>query len=759
MRKLFLLFSITLFLILLVFSESFPRESENMSWKQILEKLKYSEEPNRFVSSAVSKLNHSESQGELRNLSWVLIMDALENSGDRKLFEQIAKEKLRLIKHGRLIEIAGNEEDDQIRLNYLNRLQYIANEEQVEISGLKEMISGIEVWLNHKRTEYFQRELRENIDYDFKVGENSPLYPIACIYRARMLVWMTLEMRWIYAYPEVRVKYLSKARKLFEFTRTVFPENKIIRMYLGESILPEKVYQRVAGAPEWAVYQREALERLTDSIEWWNDHRMRENGEYGGGWGDDCEMWRNWVAVLIGFEDHKINTIQSYFSNSLLNQPHLKGGYHNRMTDVEHSAEDVADALAPMMHLDPDNPEWKERAMRLAELMENFWTGRNQRGFIQFKSTYFTVNNIDTSRARACDTVFHPRAVHPALILWLRTRDKSLGKLFTDWMDTWVDAAARSEHGKPAGILPTAIHWPEGYIGGVGENWWEPKNYSTDLYDFPSAMFMMTKTLLLTYHITGKEKYLEPLRSMAKYRIEYLKNSIKNPAKGSAMWCAAGMGFLVETIAKYRFLTGNTEFDELLKVEKHPYMEYRMHGDIIALTKGLKKTVDALSVNFPALTSEVRFTDRLVRFPSLYTEGFMYKDGIESPMKYLETSLRNLDVSLLYSSVTGDPGDVKYFPLNAVRWLTPAREIAALVVETGKDKFKAELFHFGSLRREMGAEFYLLSEGNYLYTIVDKADERLIDEGLFEVKGARTKISFGLPPKRLYILNVRKNKN
>ena len=30
---------------------------------------------------------------------------------------------------------------------------------------------------------------------------------------------------------------------------------------------------------------------------------MREDGQYGGGWGDDCEMWRWWAPVLLGFDD------------------------------------------------------------------------------------------------------------------------------------------------------------------------------------------------------------------------------------------------------------------------------------------------------------------------------------------------------------------------------------------------------------------------------------------------------------------------
>ncbi|GAG49352.1 unnamed protein product, partial [marine sediment metagenome] len=234
------------------------------------------------------------------------------------------------------------------------------------------------------------------------------------------------------------------------------------------------------------------------------------------------------------------------FSDALMSQPHMTSGYTTKVYDVEHTAEDSADVITPMMHLDPDNPLWKNRALRLAELMEKLWTGRNRRGQLQFKSTYFSVAKVDENPQRTCDTVYHPRAVQPALLRWQRTGDQRLGALFAAWMDTWVDAAARSERGKPAGIIPSAIHWPDGTVGGLGKDWWDPRNHGeTTLYEWPSAIRMMCDTLLLTYHMTGDAKYLEPLRSMAEIRLKWLDGPRPDsPAEGSEAWCAANLGFL-----------------------------------------------------------------------------------------------------------------------------------------------------------------------------------------------------------------------
>ncbi|MBA7654677.1 hypothetical protein ES703_62560 [subsurface metagenome] len=684
-----------------------------------------------------------------------------------------------------VIQQAGNADNDELRLDYLRKLQKRPGLDASLREDLAKLITQIDRWLHEERLSYFGREVGRKKDFDFQIPESSPLYPLTWLYRGRMVIWYTMESGGVWSIAERRREFFDIARGFFEKAAQAFPENKIVRMYLGHPTGPYKHYEAVSGAPEWAVYQREGLERLADIIEWWIDNRMQENGEYGGGWGDDCEMWRWWVPVLIGFDGPKITRAQARFSAALMAQPHMKPGYTTRMTDVEHTAEDSADVITPMMHLDPDNDLWRKRALRLTELMEVIWTGRNERGFLQFKSTYFTANKVDTNPKRACDTVYHPRAVQPTLLYWQRTRasqrspasqsstgDANLTRLFAAWMDTWVDAAARTERGKPAGILPTAIHWPDGSLGGLGPDWWDPRNHGEyTLYLYPSAMSLMTHTLLLTHHITGKAKYLEPIRSMANARLKYLSSppkrqdirlsSVEAPAPGTEAWCASKLGGLSSVIAKYRFLTGNTEFDELIAKERAPYVRFRLHGDLGSLVAVLRSNAEALRVNFEGYTSEVRYTDRVLRFPALFGENGIVSEPV--------VTIHTPNPSLLYSTVTGDPGSAGYFPLNAVRWLTPPRDIAALVTESGPNQFTAELFHFGRGKRSMSAEFYLLDPGKYTLTIATRDAgglvlrseallRRVVQKSLvtdeFMVQGRRTRVFFELPPRKPCVLHI-----
>jgi hypothetical protein len=648
-----------------------------------------------------------------------------------------------------LIQRAGNTDSENVRLDLLRQLRTRPGLDERLRKDIDKLIREVGRWSNDKSLDYFGGQVSRTRDYDFGIPQDSPLYPLTYLYRGRMVTWYALESGTVWKTPQLKRTFLDAARGFFEKAALAFPENKIVRMYIGTPIPSQKQYPSVTGAPEWAVYQWEGLERLADIIEWWIGHRMREDGQYGGGWGDDCEMWRWWTPILIGFESPKINEAQAKFSRAIMSQPHMKLGYTTRMSDVEHTAEDSADAITAMMHIDPANPDWSKRALRLAELMETLWTGRNERGFLQFKSTYFTAEKLDLTPARACDTVYHPRVIQPTLLYWQRTGDPKLAKLFSPWMDTWVDAAARAERGKPAGIIPTAIHWPDGGIGGLDPNWWDPRNHGEyTLYLFPSAMSIMTHTLLLTYHMTGEQKYLDPIRSMAKIRLDYLNSPPKDdPAPGTQAWCAAQLGGVADVVAKYKLLTGKSDLDALLVRERSPYMRYRLDGNGQPLTEALKENAEALRVNFPGYTSEVRYTDRVLRFPTLFS-----RDGI---LHEAVPAIRTPNPALLYSSVTGDPGTPEYFPMNAVRWLTPPRDIAALV-RFDKDELRAELFHFGDRDRPMGVELYLLKPGAYVLTltVMESGMARQIQKQEFAVTDPRTRVALVLPPQKSCLLRL-----
>ena len=663
----------------------------------------------------------------------------------------------------RFIEAAGTTHDETERLRLLRQLDARTDLSASLRADLAKLLPVVEDWANGKsrlvvdtsraaENGYLCRFITSRVRpaaegpvHPPELSEGLPLRPIWCLYRGRMLIWRVIQSGPLLWVKESREKYFGEGRRLLEETRAAFPENRVVRMYLGEPIPWPKPHPADPEAPTWANLQREGLEKLADVIHWWIAERQLPDGQFGGGWGDDVEMWRWWTPVLIAFEDPVVNAAQERLSSGIFQQPHLRAGFTSRMTDVEHSNEDTTDTILPMMHLRPEDPVWKQRALRLAELMRDRWTGRNEHGLLQFKSIYFSVDKVDTNAGRAFDTVYHPSVIQPALLYWQRTGDSALTTLFGDWLKVWVDAAARAENGKPAGVLPSAIRWPDGGIAKTNLPWWEPfsPGHNDALYNWPGATRLLTSTLLLAHHMTREETYLEPIRSMAALRVKHLKSAEGEP--GSEAWCARRMsGFLPDALAKYRLLTGDTQHDALLRADASGYVRYRLTGDSAPLESVLRRNAEAFRSNWEGYTSEMRWTDRVMAFTRNYLN---YLSEAAPPAPSPE---------ILYSSATGDPGNPLVFPLNAVRWCTPPRDLAALVTKSSRTSFAADLFHFGTQPRELDAELFLLSPGEYELTLTASgaANSPPLQRRAVRVGGPRVRVSLQLPSRRLCLVKV-----
>jgi hypothetical protein len=651
-----------------------------------------------------------------------------------------------------LIRKAGNTSVEVERYQHLVSLSKLADLDAQLRSDLELLLPAVDLWANERKHWSATGDSRRNrflsgylrAEWPPSIAAESPLYPIWAMYRGRSLIQQPIQSGNLQHNPELRAKYFGEGRRLLNIAKTAFPENQLVRLYLDETFPWPSLNPPDPNAPEWANLQRETLEKLAHIITWWIETRQAPDGQLGGGWGDDVEIWRTWAPVLIGFGDPVIIEGQTNIAEGLFALDRMAGGYTSYMTDVEHTGEDSGDTCTSMMHLRPNDPIWQERARKIFTLFRDLWSGRNDRGMLQFKSTYFTSSEVDTSSKRACDTVYHPRAVQPSLLYWQRSGDPEMTAFFSDWMRTWVASTATSERGKPSGIIPSAIHWPDGSIGGKGEDWWDPQNHrEPTLYHWPSAMGMMTNTLLLTSYMTGDPSYLEPVRSMARARAKYLADPIENPEPGSEAWCASRMS-IDQTLAKYRLLTGDREYDDLLMKDANGYVRYRLSGDRKHLIQGLKRSALAFRINRASYMEEVRWTDRQLSFNRNYANHFA------------NPKLPTPSLSPLYGAVTGDFGDALYFPMNAVRWNTTSRNIAALVTESGKQNFGAELYHFGSEIRKMGAELYLLDKGTYEFILTNSADGST-EKQVLKVTGPRTQVSFEITPMRLYTIQLHKS--
>ncbi len=638
----------------------------------------------------------------------------------------------------------GNAATDSLRYQGLVAIESDVQSDPILFAEWEELTLFIDKWTNG-REKYWQPGDQEmaaeggyladffventwpgDSEFPADVRKASPLYPLWAFYRGRMLIWYAVEMGFL---TEV---YFEEGIELLTEAQTSFPNNPVIPMYLGELVPWSFDKTQPADAPTWAVYQRELLEKLMSIIDYWVTERQAIDGQFGGGWGDDVEVWRRWTPILLAFESEQANAGQRLLSEGIFDLPRMAGGYTNIMTDVEHSSEDSADSVTPMLHLAPNDPVWQDRARAIGTMMANQWTDTNDRGFLQFKSTYFTSDAVSTNNDYACDTSYHTRAMQPTLLLWQRTQEPELTSLFSSWMDMWVDVTAQENNGKPAGVLPSGAHFPSGLPGGPGGVWWNPVcHYTNKTFKYPRALSGLARSLLLTWHITGNESYLDPILSMLEMRQAYEADSTGSDDEGSAMWAASQTrGILQDVLGKYRLLSGLTSFDDYLLTNADPYVRYRLTGDVSVLEEALSSNLRSLQFNETAFKEEVRFTDRVFKFHANFANN------------YLEENVPNLNADLLYSMLTGDFGDASYLPLNAIKWKTEPTEFAALVNSHSTLHLDSSLYHFGTESRAIGVEFFILEPGTYPWSLTCNGTETLT--GTFE-QNSQNNLTVELP--------------
>jgi hypothetical protein len=666
-----------------------------------------------------------------------------------------------------LIAGAGNAADDAERLRILRTLASGGDQllEAATRAELTTLLPVVEAWASGRARAAAQIARKEGEAHRYLHGffnsatgpftppfpipprAESPLYPLWALYRGRFLAWYMMEHSEVLNVPDKKRAFVGEATRCFELALRAFPQNPVLRIYNGENLPSPELSAWDERAPAWANHQRRALEQLHRIVRWWIAERQLANGEFGGNWGDDVEMWRWWAPVLIGFEDPAVAAAQERLARGNLGRPGMAAGYTNHLTDVEHTAEETADTLTPMLHVAGTRSSWSARTNQLIGLADAVWWGRNDRGQLQFKHIDFNHERLGPDARRAYDTGYHVRVMQPVLLLWQRTANPELGAPLTRWLRTWAEAALGSDNGKPAGIVPAALQWPTGRVGSEERGWIGPDlagDPMQALYSWPAhPVAAMTAALLQAHVLTSDAVFLEPLLQMAERRRAHLAAGDRDGPIGSAAWADHRLPLIInDALAKWRQLTGDSRYDDLLRVDARGYLRFVVTHEPEPLARELGETARTLSVNWPMFTSEVRFTDRVLSFPHAWPRA-------------VATGLQRVDADLLYSTVTGDPGTVQNFPLNGARWHTLPRDIAVLVTENRHDRFAAELFHFGAADREMTVSLLTLEPGDYSWSLV-ASDGRSIARGPQAIRTMDRRLAFTLPSRDRVRLEVRR---
>jgi len=331
---------------------------------------------------------------------------------------------------------------------------------------------------------------------------------------------------------------------------------------------------RALDAPEWALAERDCMARLRNWAYYWIDHQQPD-GQFGGQYEDDVELVCGWPLLALAQDDAKVwQSLRLLAEGVWKSRPFLEQFGYDRLTDVEHAAENISYSQPMMVVLDRDDPKWSQRCSRSTKTVAEYFLSRNQKGHLQFRSDFFgfdprTLKPVTREKDRPFDIPEAAKALKPALYAVWATDDQRAKHVMLDYGRTWVDASEDVDGpGRIKGMLPHRIQWPSGESVGTHAR----------ISSMRSTLFH----LIGCYYVSGDDRFLEPIsRLLQKAVVQWsVKDMPWVQAVHGADWLAepqvwnerdfaeAGtedLTGLFEQLALvavlYRQATGDTQFD------------------------------------------------------------------------------------------------------------------------------------------------------------------------------------------------------
>jgi hypothetical protein len=558
--------------------------------------------------------------------------------------------------------------------------------------------------------------------------EKYPFYERALWQRGRLLFWLGRERHGL--------NEIKGAQRDLSILYQSYLEDSLLAMYNGAKIeqpdLCDKLKPEI-NAPQWAILQREALCRLREIAHWWVNVRQAANGELGGKVDDDVEILRWWPALILTGDTIALKGWKK-LAECAWNHPKVYHGYSKKPRDVEHASEFIADT-APDLVVFSDDSLYLRRLLPTVHYFETLWTGKTKQGHRHFKSTWFSATEVRTDPPRNRDVDYNTRAVKAIRYLAWKTREKKYIRLLHEWTKSWLDASMRTDKGKPAGIVPASIRFPDEAINGDEPTWYKA-NMFWEYYDWEAhAGARMLDQFLFTYTLTGDTTLLQPIYSaldLVKKYFDIITNEkmTKSLIPGSPEWTALRlfeeMSFW-SIISEWRLITGDPKYDDLILRFGLPYIKFRLTKDEKYLLDGLESLLNSVRFNFPLLTSEVLHTDRV----------------------YVH------DAHHLKAMVTGDCVRSNTSPYYVVTWEKTDENFTALVVDAKSDFFSAKIFSFSPQEYEINMRLWQLEPGKYQLSC---KTGRRTDQKYFTMKKRGQRIPISLSGKSLLKVIIKKVK-
>ncbi len=512
--------------------------------------------------------------------------------------------------------------------------------------------------------------------------ENNPFYDKAYFFKARLLRAHAMEGG-DHAMPVPKAMFAELKKR--------YPQNQSLRELTGDEIpWGDELIDDTSSAPAWARYLRELYARQCAVLNWWFTKRQRHTGELGGGWGDDCEILRDWgpLACISTGDPAIVAGIERLCNGIWGTAVNPKWGFSG-YGDVEHSAEPSTDTQPTMMILRWGDPLWFERNLRSAKTIRDIYMGVDQTGHYRFRSSFYGDDIIGQTPQQEGDVHYNTRTMKHLqhLAFWGNAEAK---RVYLSWVDGWREQTMTEYPNKPAGVVPGQLFFPSGTMtppSGKPEDW--VSSNAPDPNEPPGMGGMIHGGFLTAHWLTGDRKFLEPTYQYCmrtSYGPLFRREGLK---PGSPEWVLCGQqgDTHTDTMALFRWLSGDRTMEEYLLRFASPYQRYMVTNDLDALIRAVEQAAKSMRVNFRLMTEELLQTDR-AGLPCSRESFGAYTGG-------------------LHNWRDGLP------PTMAVTWEVPDPHFAALVVASTADRLRVWLYSFHDEPVRVGMRIWRLTPGVY----------------------------------------------
>ncbi|MCB9210671.1 MAG: hypothetical protein H6609_14990 [Ignavibacteriales bacterium] len=557
--------------------------------------------------------------------------------------------------------------------------------------------------------------------------ENHPLNIRASYELAKVCYW-----NWVEQHGE---KLIVNADEHFKKVRKFYPNNKILKMYMGENIQTNEIPNNINDVPEWAFLQKAALDGVVDIIHYWVENRQANNGEFGGKFDDDVEMMRWWPVARTVAKDSLTLVGMEKLVNGIWESGWIENGFSKKLRDVEHSSEPVADTQPMMIALDYGNPIYVERCMQSLDKID-LWTGINKKGHRHFKSSWYSATEIDTEKPKDCDVEMNTRTVKAIRWLaWYNKHPKAM-QFLREWSNSWLEDCMRTDKGKPEGIVPASIHYEEDGIGTYTDNWYESGMF-WHYYDYTGGTKML-KEFLSSYLLFNDRKYLEPIELTLKLIERNINKNLDQVEKGSEEWITKMLlesDNFAETIEIWRLLTNNNSYDKLIQQIGSDYIKYRLSGEVAHLENGSMNIINYTYFNRDLLTTEAYFTDRV-------------------EIKNLRGG-QDIGTSHIEAMYNGSSFADIFYPFSPISWKNVNKNLSAVVNESSDSALSIIVFNHSEETIFPTIVFNHLKNGLYNFDLIEKKSGKTINTKNFEIQKRNSDYTFELKSNSEYFVEIK----